>query len=444
MICSNLNLLCVTALALFPTVHSAAISVTEFPAESLWKRDDVEISERSEYEAPVLEYRSDEVHSNYIIIFKKDTSHSKRSLHHDWLSDVMAKTKSIVKAVSNCDSEVRTITNNIKGYLNTSAVQGYFGSFTPAVIEQIKASEDIEIIEKDSYDKVSDFVYLQSGAPWGLGRLSHKDFESSSDNSQYVFDSAAGANTTIYILDSGVKASHQDFTGRVRWGANYVDNLEVDVVGHGTHVAGSAAGYTVGVAKYANIVSVKVIDAKASAAISNIVQGISWIIEDHNNNPGQKSIINYSAVGSISDARTYAINQAISAGIMLVTAAGNSDVDACTKGPSDLGNQDGVITVGALNYTNTPATFSNYGSCVSVYSPGVDVLSCGNDTDSQYKYMSGTSMACPYVSGLVSYFWSQNSSYSLSEVKDLVINYNNDKITGLDSASPNRIAYNHL
>lgn len=445
---STLRNLCFAALAVCPAAAVAAADGTEikeFHALDL-SQVSVEGDDAFEYAAADVHARdADETAADYIVIFNKDTSHQKRSLHHDWLGDVMARTKKSVKAVSNCNSDVTTITNSIKGYLDSAAVQGYFGSFTPAVIDLIRGSEDIAIIEKDSHDTLSNYYYLQPSAPWGLGRISHKEFENNSNASPYLFDSAGGENTTIYILDSGVKASHAEFNGRVRWGANYIDDAEIDVVGHGTHVAGSAAGYSVGVSKFANIVSVKVIDADSRAAISNIVQGVSWIIDDHNKNPGQKSVINYSAVGSISEARTYAINQATAAGIMVVTAAGNVAADACSYGPADMStSNDGVIAVGALNYTNTPASFSNFGACVSVFAPGVDILSCGNDTDTSYKNMSGTSMASPHVAGLASYFWSTNTSYSLSEVKDLIVNYNNDQIKNLDSSTPNRIAYNHL
>lgn len=440
------SLLCLSALTFVPSVHasSSAREVREFA--TLWKDSVPEISNEPEsYDyAAIVDKRTDTKLSDYLIIFKKDLSVARRDLHHRWLNDAISRTHSFVEGIADSDKESDRIKNNIKGYLSTDTVQGYYGSFRSSVVEAIKSSNDVEIVEEDTYDKVSDFVYLQSNAPWGLGRVSHQVYESGTDDAEYLFDSAGGSNTTVYILDSGVKASHRDFTGRVRWGANYVDDMETDVVGHGTHVAGTAAGYSVGVSKFANIVSVKVIDANRQAAISVIVQGLAWIIDDHNSNPGQKSVINYSAVGQISEARTYAINQATAAGIMLVTAAGNTADDACSYGPSNLGNQDGIIAVGALNYTNTPADFSNYGGCVSVYAPGVNTLSCGNDTDSSYILMSGTSMASPHVAGLASYFWSQNSSYSMADIKDMIVKYNQNEIQGLQSNTTNSIAYNHL
>lgn len=393
--------------------------------------------------SPHVRSTSDDKPSDYVVIFNEHATHEKRGLHHAWINDLVKRSVADAKDAD----QANQIQLGIKGYINTSSIQGYYGTFHPNVADHISRSNDIAIIERDSYDTIQeDLVYLQSNAPWGLGRISHKDFISSSpeESATYAFHSTAGKNTTLYILDSGIRDDHREFNGRVRWGPNFVDDLAVDAQGHGTIIAGIAAGYNVGVAKFANIVSVKVIDSERRATISRIVQGISWIIDDHNKHPGQKSVINYSAVGSLSSTRSLAIQQAVDNGIMLVTAAGNSDQDACTFGPSDMGTQQGVIAVGALNYTNSPADFSNFGPCVSVYAPGVSILSCSNDTTTSYKYTSGTSMSSPFVAGLASYFWSLNSSYSMAEIKDLVVNFNNDKVVGLNPNTPNKIAYNHL
>lgn len=457
MVALKFNSLCLAALAttLIPTVHAAAFPVAEFQTDELLNNPDISITnDRSSQDSLLtVDKRSSKSGStinsdslsDFIIIFKQGTSLKKRNLHHEWLDSILSKTHDFVANIAGNEKETNRIENNIRGYLNNTHIQGYYGSFRGSVIEAIRKSEDVAVVEKDSNDSINDFVYLQYNAPWGLDRISHKTYTGNgNDAGTYLFGSSGGSNTTIYILDSGVRADHREFNGRVRWGGNFVDNEETDVVGHGSHVAGIAAGYAVGVAKFANIVSVKVIDANRLAPISRIVQGLAWIIEDHNENPGQRSVINYSAVGSISDARSYAINQAIQAGIMLVTAAGNSQDNACNYGPADMAIEDGVISVGALNYTNTPADFSNFGSCINVYAPGVSILSAGNDTITSYKYMSGTSMASPFVAGLASYFWSSNSSYSLGEVKNLIINYNQNQIQGVPSGTGNRIAYNLL
>lgn len=432
-----------------PSAEAAALKAI-FPASlSKWDVAAAAPAEDDEFAVGVKARASTsttdtEESADYVVIFHPHVSHEKRGLHHEWVGDLLSR--SYDSSSTDDEAEQLTIKSGIKGYLNTSSIQGYYGNFHSSVASHISKSTDIAIVEKDSYDQIQDFVYLQYNTPWGLDRISHKEFSSTdgSGTGSYVFNNHGGANTTLYILDSGVRADHREFNGRVRWGANYVDDESNDDQGHGTIIAGIAAGYNVGVAKFANIVSVKVIDSQRRASISRIIQGISWIIDDHQSNPGQKSVINYSAVGSISSSRSLAIQQAVAAGIMLVTAAGNSNDDACNYGPSNMGTQDGVIAVGALNYTNSAAEFSNFGTCVSVYAPGVSILSSSNDTSSSYKYTSGTSMSSPFVAGLASYFWSINSSYTIPELKDLIINYNNDQIVGLDSTTANRLAYNHM
>lgn len=413
----------------------------EDPAELLLARDDdtaADIVDLVDSKADAAKNSA----KDYIVILRdgEASTLARRSQHHDWVSGMLNKRGGSSSGIKGFFNE--------NGGVDSTYINGYHGTFTAEEIEQIKASEDVALVERESYDTIQqEFVYVQYNTPWGLGRISHKTFDSpqGTDDATYLFASQGGTNTTLYILDSGVRADHVEFTGRVRWGANYVDDQETDVHGHGTHITGIAAGHNVGVAKFANIVAVKVIDSQRRAAISNIIKGVQWIIDDHNSHPGQKSVINYSAVGVISDARTQAIQKATEAGIMVVTAAGNSEADACQYGPANMAaSTDGVLTIAALNYTNTPASFTNYGSCVSAFAPGVSILSAANDTVNAYKYMSGTSMSSPYVAGLVSYFWSIDPTLSLAAVKTMAIDYNNGAIGNVAGNTSNRLAYNHL
>lgn len=385
------------------------------------------ITSSSSTSAPIEFERRNDL-SDVIVIFRRDTPLHKREAHKAGLSD------------------------HIHEHIEDSAIQGYYGKFNESMIDRLKSDDHIEIVERDSYDYLNQFVYLQPNAPWGLARISHKSLAATNgaSNGDYLFGATAGKGTVIYVIDSGVADKHREFTGRLRQGANMVTTEDSqDYVGHGTHVAGIAAGYSVGVAKFANIVSVKVIDKDRRASVSKIVQAISWVIDDHNKNPGQRSVINYSAVGSISQARAYAVQQAIASGVMVVTAAGNSNDDACRYGPADMSQTlpQGVITVGASNYTDMPAQFSNYGPCVDVFAPGVDIISASNELtpdNGGYRMMSGTSMASPYVAGLVSYFWSENLDRSMQDVKDLVIGSNQGSMQNLPGNTVNRLASNNV
>lgn len=452
------TLLHAVELIMFTQVQAATVAA-EFTAtlphlDNIQREDpniyfpEQEIKEKSLTKAPSTDYATtqDEIH-DYVVIFDKNSSKDARYHHKEWVSKIISK--------RSYDNLIK-VQRGVKGYFHNDEedddsqprIKGYHGTFSKDEADQIQAAEEVSLVEKDDFDLVQqDYVYVQYNTPWGLGRISHISFNDTQgiDDSTYVFDSQCGANTTLYILDSGIRTDHIEFTGRVRWGANFIDNMENDVQGHGTHVSGIAAGHNVGVAKFANIVPVKVIDSQQRASISNIIKGVQWIISDHANYPGQKAVINYSAVGVISDARAQAMQAAVNAGIMVVTAAGNSNADACNYGPADMASStDGVVAVAALNYTDTPASFSNYGSCVSVYAPGVSILSASNDSNTAYKYMSGTSMSSPYVAGLAAYFWSIYPSYSISDIRNMIVNYNNGQIQSEMSDTVNKIAYNHL
>jgi cerevisin len=398
---------------------------------------------------PVLETRKERdydtaaaAHDNYIVLFNREASLQKRDDHHKWLKEMMDKPKPINSSFS------INITNAIHGYLNFSSHHGYYGRFPKDVIEQIRSrGKGVAIVERDSFDKGADYTSVQYDAPWGLNRISHKEYTGNgvvNHDSTYVFNSKDGSNTTIYIVDSGIRDDHIEFNNRIRYGPNYIDNSNSDAQGHGTAIAGIAAGFNTGVAKYANIVSLKVMDSQKRVAISSTIQAIEWIIEDHKKNPGQRSIINYSATGSISEARNAAIKEAVSAGILFVTAAGNSNANACNYGPAQLGNEQGVITVAATNANNHIADFSNFGSCVSVFAPGVDIFTSSSDSSSSYQTISGTSMSSPFVAGLASYFWSINPDYTISQIKNLIINNNNGQVQSINNDTPNKLAYNLL
>jgi cerevisin len=168
----------------------------------------------------------------------------------------------------------------------------------------------------------------------------------------------------------------------------------MDGNGHGTHCAGVAAGKTYGVAKNANLIAVKVLSDNGSGQTSDIIAGVNWVITNVQST-GRPSIASMSLGGNPSDALDAAVNQAITAGITVVVAAGNANTDATGQSPARVA---AAITVAAANITNTKASFSNYGAPVDIWAPGVNVISAWPFTnDTSTKVLSGTSMATPYV-----------------------------------------------
>jgi len=193
-----------------------------------------------------------------------------------------------------------------------------------------------------------------------------------------------------------------------------VDNQDVDNVGHGTHCAGTAGSNTFGVAKGANIIAVKVF-SKDGGKSSNILQGIDWVIQNHDARKAQDdwagSVASMS-LGSdlLSSSLDEAVRQASANGIHFSVAAGNAAKDACHASPSAASSGSSVIAVGAIDINDQRAVFSNFGQCTTVYAPGVSITSTWIGGDNVLNTISGTSMATPHVSGLIAYILGQDSS----------------------------------
>jgi len=288
----------------------------------------------------------------------------------------------------------------------------------------------------------------QNGAPWGLARLSHQSWSYNNDgntfysnpNNAYYYHEVSGV-VTVYMLDTGVDVEHPEFEGRASWGKNFVTSHNIDDNGHGTHLAGIAIGKEHGVARNAHLVSVKVLNANREGSVDDFSRAIDWVIDDYKSRGG-KAVINYSADGDISDFRANAVNRAIQNGIFVVNAAGNENQDACNYGPSNMGpNHTGLLAVAALNYTNAPGTFSNYGHCVDVYAPGVDIHS--SLPSNRYGYMDGTSNAAAFVSGLVACLWGQDSSMTMNDMMTAIRDGNHDAVIGGISGTTGSVIYNY-
>ncbi|KFY95516.1 hypothetical protein V500_02743 [Pseudogymnoascus sp. VKM F-4518 (FW-2643)] len=282
-----------------------------------------------------------------------------------------------------------------------STFKGYQIEADMATVNKISKSPHVAYVEKDV--KVSAYdISVRIGAPWGLDRISHRN-GTSPGLEEYTYDSSAGKGTTIYVIDTGIHIDHEEFEGRAKWGVNFIaGSVDDDEDGHGTHVAGIAAGKTYGVASEANLVAIRVLDANGDGKSSDVLAGMQWAADaaEYKNQTG-KSVINMSLGANYSEAFNKATEAIIARGIVVVAAAGNGDINASSVSPASAAD---VITVGAAYRNDTRAKFSNWGVALDVFAPGVNILSAWIGSNTANKTISGSSMACPHVAGLAAYF----------------------------------------
>lgn len=268
---------------------------------------------------------------------------------------------------------------------------------------------------------------------WGLDRIDQENLPL--DDSYTYMNDASGV--TVYVMDTGIRSTHTEFTGRVPKGFDAIGDGRgyEDCNGHGTHVAGIVAGTNYGVAKKASIIPVRVFGCTGGASGTNIVNGMNWIKSNHAGGP---AVVNLSLGGSGVDSGWQAVIDDMTAnGFVMVVSAGNDTANACNYSPAFAPNS---ITVGSTTSTDGISSFSNYGSCVDIMAPGSSIKSASYASDRGTTTMSGTSMAAPHVSGAVARLLQKYPSYNSSQIDALLATMSvKNKISALPSGTPNEL-----
>jgi len=311
-----------------------------------------------------------------------------------------------------------------------AALNGFAANLPEQALLALSRNPNVEFIEAD---QVITIDATQSPATWGLDRIDQRALPL---NNTYTYNST-GAGVTAYIIDTGIRVSHNEFGGRATSGYDFVDNDSNadDCNGHGTHVSGTVGGGIYGVAKGVSLVGVRVLNCAGSGTTSGVIAGINWVTAQHTTG---KAVANMSLGGGVSTALDTAVRNSIADGIVYAIAAGNSNANACNFSPARTAE---AITVGATTSTDARASYSNKGRCLDIFAPGSSITSAWITSNTATNTISGTSMAAPHVAGVAALYL-QGHNATPQQVRDAIAGKATPNVVkNRGSNSPNLLLY---
>ena len=325
------------------------------------------------------------------------------------------------------------------------ALRGFSMRLARAAAENLVRDPRVRYVEEDGIVEVS-----QESIPWGLDRIDQRALPL---NGAYV-PGALGTGVFVHVVDTGIRASHQEFGGRAFIYADYVDddgdNDPGDVAnddgdpstpdgadchGHGTHVAGTIGGLTYGVARDVTLYAHRVLGCSGLGTTSGVIAALDAITLD----PRRPAVANMSLNGAPSDALDEAVRESIAAGVTYAVAAGNDNTDARAYSPARV---EDAITAGATVSTDVRAYFSNYGPALDLFAPGVSVSSAWYTSDTAVASLSGTSMASPHVAGAAALYLEKHPGSTPAEVRAAIVGVATPGVvTSAGEGSPNLLLF---
>jgi subtilisin family serine protease len=377
------------------------------------------IAAASSLEAGAVRKHPKPVKGSYIVVLKDDAARD--------ANDALSR----VPSVDEVATEIVVHQNRgRKDRVFRHALKAFSVKASPAEAELIADDYRVAWVEEDGEMSV---VATQSGATWGLDRIDQRDRPLSGT---YTYNQT-GAGVHAYVIDTGVRATHQQLAGRMGNGYTAINDGQGtnDCNGHGTHVAGTIGGTTHGVAKGVTVHAVRVLGCSGSGSTSGVIAGVDWVRA----NRVLPAVANMSLGGGASSALDQAVANSIAAGVTYAIAAGNSNADACGGSPARVA---AALTVGATTSSDARASYSNYGTCLDLFAPGSGITSAWHTSDTATNTISGTSMATPHVAGAAALYLQAYPSSSPAQVASALVSAaTQGKVTSAGSGSPNRLLY---
>ncbi|MFD4626800.1 S8 family peptidase [Streptomyces sp. NPDC058475] len=313
-----------------------------------------------------------------------------------------------------------------------TALNGFAVQVNEKQARRLAADSRVASVVQDT--RVALDHYEKNPPSWGLDRIDQPNLPL---DKGYTWPESAGADVTAYVIDTGIRITHKDFGGRASYGWDFVDNDRTakDGNGHGTHVAGTVVGTRYGVAKKAEVVAVRVLDDAGAGTTAQVIAGIDWVTK-HAKKP---AVANLSLGGYANAQLDTAVRNSIASGVTYAVAAGNDGLPAGLYSPARVTQ---ALTVGASDRTDARASFSNTGSALDLFAPGVAITSASYASDTGKATYSGTSMASPHVAGAAALYLADHTRATPAQVaKALVKQAVSGRISGAGLGSPNKLLH---